>query len=309
MVLYLSSRRELNVSLLITYLIFIISLHAAAVDLSVALMTWLGSRQYNLIVSAVMLSAFAVFIFYFVKNLNAVRQAADIPLLYMLIITGLTAVHVHMNFVMNIEIIHTMQFGIIALLIFPLTRSFGATLYYTLLLGIVDEWYQHAILYPDKSDYFDFNDVVLDQLGAGITLVYLYSAGAKINPVAKKWYKSPVLLSAAGIAAAVAALFHFSVMTVYSPSAGSSWFVLNEASGPEAFWRHVPNSEIVYHVMTPLEGVAAIVFICGMFYLLDFLARRYEEGLQGAAIGPAGAAASGNGVPDSISVSPVLPVS
>src|SRR6185503_8176167 len=166
----------------------------------------LSRARYDLIIGVVMLAALTLFVFHFFKNMKAIKHAEDIKMLYGLLFMGLVTIHIRMNFVMNIEVIHTVQFGIVALLIFPLTRSFGATLYYTVLLGFVDEWYQHAILYPEKSDYFDFNDVVLDQLGASIALIYLYSTGAEADKERSKWYKSPVLISFGIIAVTVASL-------------------------------------------------------------------------------------------------------
>jgi hypothetical protein len=75
-----------------------------------------------------MLVAVMFIVSFFIRNLLVVRQAVDLKIFYMLVMIGLLIIHTQVNFVMNIEIIHTIQFGLIALLIFPLTRSFGATL-------------------------------------------------------------------------------------------------------------------------------------------------------------------------------------
>jgi hypothetical protein len=234
--------------------------------------------------------------------------ALDIKKLFMLSLLGLTVVHVRMNFVMNVEIIHTLQFGILAVLIFPLTRSFGATLSYTVLLGMVDEWYQYAVLYPEKSDYYDFNDVVLDQLGAAVSLVYLYSTGVapEHKTESEKWYKSGVFISAALIASVSALLFHFSFISVYANNS-KAMVVLNEAAGPEEFWRHLPNSDIVYHVMSPAEGMTMIVVLCGLLFLLDFLALRAERPLRGGMTENRRDAGRHRAEPTSASASPALP--
>jgi len=305
-VTYLEKRRELNVSLLITCFIFLISMHDAAVNLSVFIMNQLTRPVYDFIIGIIMVAGLSAFVYFFIRNLKIYRQAADTKMLFMLIITGLTVIHTNMNFVMNIEIIHTLQFGIIALLIFPLTGSFGATLYYTVMLGAIDEWYQYSVLYPDKSDYFDFNDLVLDQLGAAFALVFLFSSGVGGWQQKKRWYLSPVLLSVSVMGIIAVVLFHFSLLSVYNPGSGNALFVLNKAEGPEDFWRHLPNCDIVYHVMTPLEGMAAIILICSLFYFMDYLALKNSGDEFEKAITMAGSNSIEN---DSTSASPVLPLS
>lgn len=272
---YLERNRRLNILLITGYLIFIFVMHDAMVSLSLWVTNSLTLPRYDLIIAAIMMAAVLLIIFLFIKNLRAISHAADVKIFYMTILIGLTVIHTQMNFVMNIEVIHMLQFGIIALLIFPLTRSFGATLYYTVMLGLLDELFQYRILYPDKNDYLDFNDVVLDQLGAGIMLVYLYSCGIGSHHNGRKWNKSPVLISTVVAAAAVAVSFHFSWISVYD-TAGSagSLLILSESSGPEGFWRQVPNLNKVYHVMSPMEGVLVIAAICGLFYLLDYLDKK-----------------------------------
>ncbi len=271
----LERNRRLNILLVIGYLIFIFVMHDAMVGLSLRITNSLTLPRYDLIIAAIMMAAVSLIIFLFIKNLRSISHAADIKIFFMTMLIGLTVIHTQMNFVMNIEVIHMLQFGIIALLIFPLTRSFGATLYYTVMLGLLDELFQYAVLYPDKNDYLDFNDVVLDQLGAGMMLVYLYSCGIGSHHSGRKWYKSPVLISAGVMVVSVALLLHFSLISVYY-SAGSvnPLLILSEAPGPEEFWRQAPNLNKVFHVMSPLEGVIIIAVICGLFYLLDYLEKK-----------------------------------
>lgn len=273
---YLEARKELTISLVLTYFIFILSMHDFMVNVSVGVMNSLTRQKYDLIVGSIMISAMLFILILFIRNLRLVRQAADIKIVYMLIMTSLLIIHIQMNFVMNIEIIHTLQFGILALMIFPLTRSFGATLFFTTLLGAADELFQYLVLYPSKNDYLDFNDIVLDQMGAAIVLVYLYSSGLRSERNwSQKWYYSPVTITVVSLSAVVAVMYHFSLITTYYSSAtDKTLFVLNESNEPEGFWRHMPNCDIVFHVMSPIEGVIAIVMIGGLFFFLDYLDRK-----------------------------------
>ena len=71
-------------------------------------------------------------------------------------------------FAVNSEAIHFVQYGILALLLIPLVRRCGETIVLVTLLGILDEAYQYWVLHGDWGVYYDFNDVVLNLLGAAM---------------------------------------------------------------------------------------------------------------------------------------------
>ncbi len=279
LVTYLEKRKRLSIALVFAYFTGILLLHDCFVKISVFIMYALTRTLYDRIVGSITLFFLAVFLFFFIKNLRTIRQAVDLKFTYLLAITGLIIIHTQMNFVMNIEIIHTLQFGLLALLIYPLTRSFGATLYYTVLLGAMDELYQYQVLYPEKNDYFDFNDLLLDQLGAALALLFMFSTGvsSKSKESSSGWHKSPVFISGMTIAIALAVMFRMSLITAYFTKGANPLMTLSESTGPESFWRHLANSDIVFHVITPLEGALSLVIICGLFFLLDFLAAKEIE--------------------------------
>ncbi len=272
---WMAQRKGFNLCIVAVYSIFILFMHDPMVNLSVLVMNYFTRQVYDVIIGAVAFVLLAGSIYYFIKKLTEFRQATELKIGYLITVVSLLFLHSQVHFVMNIELIHTAEFGIMAILIFPLTKRFGDTAFYTILLGTVDEWFQYQVLYPEKSDYFDFNDLVTNLLGAGFALVLLYAAGVnnKSYPSKSAWYKSPVLYITAILAFFTGALFKLSLIQTYAGSE-NAWLVLNKADGPEEYWRNLTGSEIVYHVMPPLEGVALIALLLALFFMLDVYARK-----------------------------------
>lgn len=257
------------------YFMIILFMHDPLVNLSVFIMNYFTRQVYDVLVGGIALVALAGFTYYFICKLNEFPSARKLKITCLVLLLSLMFIHWQIHFVMNIELIHTVQFGILAILIFPLTGRFGDTAFYTLLFGFADEWFQYRVLYQEKSDYFDFNDLVTNLFGAGFALVILYASGANNTsyPAKRSVYKSPVLYLILLIAAFVTVLFKLSLLRVYG-SGEDAWFVLNKSEGPETFWRHLPNSEIVYHVMQPLEGVIMLSLLLLFLFAFDVFARK-----------------------------------
>lgn len=272
---WLEQRRIQNLFLALAYFVFIIFMHDPMVNLSVLVMNFFTRQVYDVVIGALAFAGLLGVVYFFIRKLVEFPHARELKIAYLLILVSLIFVHSQVSFVMNIELIHTAQFGILALLVFPLVRKFGATGFYTLLLAFVDEWFQYQILYPDKSDYFDFNDVVTDMLGAGFALVVLYAAGVnnKTLPPKIRWYQSGVFYLGAGIATVVGAMYKLAFIQTYSENE-NAWLTLKKVEYPEPFWRNLPDSDIVYHVMEPLEGLCVLALLLGLLFALDYFARR-----------------------------------
>lgn len=87
------------------------------------------------------------------------------------------------------ELYHFVQFGVIgALLAFAWPRP-GAVVLITTLLGFGDEWWQSIALHPDHPEnHLDWNDVVLDLVGAvgGVVAVELARLPGLIRKLARR---------------------------------------------------------------------------------------------------------------------------
>jgi VanZ family protein len=78
--------------------------------------------------------------------------------------------------VFNVENIHFPQYAVLTLTIFALFKHFGATVFWVTLSGVFDEGYQYFVLYRNNNIvYLDFNDIVLNLIGAGIGVALIYT--------------------------------------------------------------------------------------------------------------------------------------
>ena len=75
--------------------------------------------------------------------------------------------------VVNIEFVHYLQYAIGAILLFAMIGNYFVVLFVAFLISLFDEGYQYFYLTPDNTDYFDFNDIIIDFLGAAFGLLLL----------------------------------------------------------------------------------------------------------------------------------------
>jgi hypothetical protein len=179
-------------------------------------------------------------------------------------------------FVMNIECIHFIQYAIVAILLFPLTRRFGETVFWAALMGAVDEAFQYLLLHGDRAVYFDFNDVVLNAVGAGfgVLIVEGMPVAAELHRLAgaypvSKLLKSPALVAAAGLAAALTCLYMAGLLRLLPGESASRWTVVLRRCGPPGeFWHHTTWGK-TYHELLPIEGALLALGLIAFYALLD----------------------------------------
>jgi len=162
--------------------------------------------------------------------------------------------------VVNVEIIHFLQYAILAILLFQVLGSYFATFWWGTVLGFIDELYQYIILSPN-SDYFDFNDVFLDQIGLllGMIMLYLYKQREKTETVFLARTSALVGLTLS-LAVGLLAMYYNGSISVM-PSEGATFEMIHKHI--PGFWRTIPPNE-TFHVMGPLEGIITI----GLMFLI-----------------------------------------
>jgi hypothetical protein len=177
--------------------------------------------------------------------------------------------------VSNIELIHFPQFGLLAALLFaaglgPQAAWIGATF-----SGVLDETYQHLVVYAQvPGTYFDYNDIVLNALGAAWAVAMLAGGGAgETRRDAGRWL---VVLRATLLVALAAAL----------------WLAPPRLAAIDRFPYWCPAlaraaTGLDYHVMNASEGLAALLLIWG----LVAVATRGPRRRTGAAVLPRATAA------------------
>lgn len=267
---WLEAHKCVNALLVLFYSLFVVFAHDFFVQISVNLMNYLSLEVYNQVVAAIALALLLGLIYlvsYGIKNRSKVDFAGLVFL--MMSIAGLV-VHFFVFTEMNIEFIHAAEFGILALFLYPLVGRFGAAISFALAIMVIDEWYQYQVLYPETVEYFDFNDLQLDLLGAGLFLSMLktFRILAKKQPVgiAKRSEFYGIIHGA--LAVIILLSFSFVVPYAYQATDGT-WLVLNAIQEPYGFWRVHPEIGSTYHVLEPVTGLVVVFGICLFYMAMD----------------------------------------
>lgn len=269
---WLSAHKILNLGIVVAFIAMIIWLHDAFVQLSVKIMWAISYTNYDIWVAVIFLLITLGLAFFYYRAIRRNNSHIGLRITLLLLTLALIIAHSRIMFLFNIEVIHSIQFGLLAFLVFPLVRSNWQTLFIVTLVGYFDEWYQYMKLYPTITDYFDFNDVVMDQLGAAAVLVFLYNSGVSSNRIAtwKSLFQTPRVWIGIGLVILVGILMTSGLIVGYAgEKMKHTVLVLNKSEAYEGFWHHVSMYARSYHILSPLEGFAANLLLIFGFGLLD----------------------------------------
>lgn len=268
LILWLSRRRLVNIILLISYFLVVVLPHEEVGLLTVQIFGHFSRNTYNLIILLIGTIGLLIYLIPIYKNIKEGRDK-QLKLFYLFLTILLVVLTFNTLFVINIEIVHFLQYAIMAILLFPLTMRYGETLYWATLLGAIDEGYQYFYLSPHRTDYYDFNDVVTNLLGAALGLVFLriFDLG-KIGIPWQKWYKSVPLWTTVILTIGFSILYYCQLVFIYPSKSGEiSIFTLVKVV-PEGFWS-VVHPNVTYHVMMPGEGIVWVFVLILTYYGLD----------------------------------------
>ncbi len=241
------------------------------VDVSKWIERSLTLTTYNLVVEIVFLILLLVLIAGLLKQFRISTANRKLEFTYLFISVVLVIVHSRFMFDSNIEVIHSLEFSLLAFLIFPFTKRFGASVFFTLPFMLADEWYQFTILYP-YLDYYDMNDILMDTYGCGLTMTVLMILGVKGQTQIQPLWKRTEFISLVALLLIVLLGVKLCVIALYSGDVCSNTLlVINEGIGPEPFYRLHPTHRIWFHVMKPAEGFLAIGFLHFFYLGLDSL--------------------------------------
>lgn len=188
-------------------------------------------------------------------------------LLYIAITAGLIILAMRVLVVINIEAVHFVQYAILAILIFYLTRRHLYVALIVLILAYIDEGYQHFYLTPNQFEYLDFNDILLDQIGMGGGLTMLYCLGVKSGDKNPRLFRNLIILYGVIIATVVLLL-----LTGYM----RVWPIPGEPNAPiqimqrpiEGFW-HFDRKVHKFHIMRPWLGLVSAALMILIYAQLD----------------------------------------
>lgn len=262
---YLSQRPFLNIGLVSTYYLLVVLPHEIiGVWIAKTLDQPFGRETYNLIILAMGISGFLAYLYLVWKGTRTKKDNGKKTWIYLFVTLMLIILSLNTILVVNVELIHFVQYGLLALLIFPLFSTYQETLFWSTILGAIDESYQYLVLAPHRTNYYDFNDVLIDMVGAtlGLILLSAYSVSEKTKSLI--FYQRSSFKGLLFIIIAVITALAMGWMTIYPSADGSmAYFPLIKKMSTE-FWT-VIHPNVNFHIVRPFEWVV-LTIILWFFY-------------------------------------------
>jgi VanZ family protein len=286
---WLARRRAWTLCAIVAYLALTFAAHGGVNDICHQLRESVGSGLYNVVLTIgfiVLLSAFSIAVI--------VRLARDIDwpvkLFYWAVSVGLSVGAYCTLFVLNSEAVHFIQYAVLAVPIYALTRRFARTVLIATFCGAVDEGWQYWVVYGDRLTHYDFNDVVLNLLGAGLGVAFLWITCRR--PVIREGWRrrtvraqlaSPAFVAAGLAVALFLASYAIGIVCYYPDQKSFHWSVVLRRGRPvaEEFWEHTDWGK-TYHTLRPGEGLAILVLLLGFYLTMDYRLTQASPALASA---------------------------
>lgn len=247
----------------------IVAFHDEITGLVIKLRNNVGRDQYNDYFAygflAHMIIVLIIMIYYSLRERQKLLKLSLVA-----VISALSLVSYRVLMTYNIEAIHFVEYMLLAMILMPVIRSYGETVFWVTILGILDELFQYRFLTPN-FEYFDFNDNILNLIGAGAGVVMIFILGGDAVQLRKmKWYRSPAVITGLGLLIIFFILLISGKMTVNPPELPGSdtWFWLNRKKMPDEFWTTgYPGRN--FHILRPMEGIILMYLLFAGFFILD----------------------------------------
>jgi hypothetical protein len=204
-------------------------------------------------------------------------QHRFLKIVYWVITVLLVVLSYKMLIVFNVEIIHFPQYAVLALPVFALLGHFGQTVFWVTLLGTIDEAYQYFVLHPETS--VDFNDIVLNLIGAGIGVLSIYTLSAsgyesltfRANPTRKLNHYVTFAIIAFILFGGIS-LYAADILRLYpDPNTPNALIILRSQPPPAQFWTILDIGK-AYHELHATEGIFVSVVLIAFYSCLDRIA-------------------------------------
>lgn len=266
---WLADRPLTNLLLVLVYYVMVVLPHEV-VGLTIFSVFKDKSRAfYN---NAMLLTAVVVGLLIFIPFVKQIIRHPNKPKLlgYMALTLGLIILSFNTIIILSVELIHILQYAVFAVLAFPLFKHYWLTLLMVTLAGSLDEAYQYFYLSPERTNYYDLNDVIIDTLGGAVGLVWLY--GHQINQRPRSLQSVVLSFPVMGnliLVLGVALLIAMGVMAYY-PTEGVAplWTLVRKI--PDSFWTTLPVGPTTFHISLPLEGMAYVLILWVTYWWLYF---------------------------------------
>ena len=278
LLLWLSKRRALTALLAAGYFAAVVFPHKEVSRVFDWMAEALSFKVYNSALFAVLFSPMVVIGIYLLKKIKSGEQRFG-KVVFLLFTAGLVVASYHLLIVYSVEAIHFIQYALLAIPVYALTLSFGKTVFWVTLMGALDEAYQYFVLYADNREvYFDFNDIVLNLIGAGIGVAIIHAlsdAGTFVSPEKPNCQgrnRTPLLVAASLLLAGFL-LVVSGVVTFYPVAAASeAQITLSRKPAPSLFWEK-PKKGKPFHILHPVEGILLTTLLIPCYSFMDRVTR------------------------------------
>ncbi len=218
---------------------------------------------YDRTMLIILASGIFLYSIFILRSLLKHRSRMGKGLLYIVVTIILSAMAMKYLVVINVEAVHFLQYGALAVLVFHLVKRYDYTCAIIFLLALLDEGYQHFFLTPNRFAYLDFNDIMLDIIGAGFGLSSMYCLNKSSDPI-NKTLRNSILSVYGTLVLASVVLYMTGTMRIW-PTEGEPMAPIQIFHKPMyQFWTTV-RKVVQFHIMRPLEGLL-VIFATMFFY-------------------------------------------
>lgn len=265
-----------TVFLLLSYYLIVVIPHEVVGKLIATIFSSVDRDRYNLIILIFFSILTTIAGLFLMRKIKPVDRKLIFG--YILITLILIVLSFKVLFVFNVEAIHFVQYAIFAIICFSLNRSYFQTMIWACLAGAMDELFQYVYLAPQRTDYYDFNDVIINTIGAGVGLLFIRVMNRTNRHFSWLRFKKSLTFK---VLIGIIIIIMVGVISGYISNLPNkdAIFVLQKKVDIE-FWHTVYLPKYIFyvkfHVVKPLEGLIITVFII-IFYSFLQIGTKNEE--------------------------------
>lgn len=258
---YLKSHKTINVLIVLGYYFLVVLPHNIVGAWINGLFEQSSRQTYNtivMIVTIVLCVTIIAILFSKIKQHPSQKMVVGFLLATMLF----CVLCFSFLMVINIEVVHFVQYAILAILIFPLNKNYLGTIIFCSLAGGLDEAYQYLEL-ENNAFYYDFNDVVLDCVGACIGILILFIH--RILPAEKgngPWFKQSHFITLMIVATVLLIKMMLGTFVLVDSIDDPAYFALFRKPPPAGFWFYPSGPYARFHILMPIPALIIIASLC-----------------------------------------------
>ena len=153
------------------------------------------------------------------------------------------------------ELVHLLQYLLLLLALHAAFGRLGFASSLAFLVSVFDEGYQYWVLRRGWNSYYDFNDLVLNQIGIALGVALVFSA----NPPAgdfrwrrgfgRAWWIPGI------VALSLALCLLSGWMGIERATSPEATVFLSRSGPPPTFWTHAEWSGKDFHILAPIPGL------------------------------------------------------